>query len=274
MNKTIVVFGENKTGKTSFALSAPRKIGWLELDIGGLNRASSRFPDWQEYVDHKQLVIRNPLSSSILAPSSNPDKVVGMFEMFDEALASISGWLDSSEIQTIVIDPWTKMWKLVTQAFLQSKQQANPNRVQLLQIEYGKANEVMKRIMEETKKAGKNLILTQSMEDEYRNQQIGGKVESLPVLDSKGNTKRVPAGWRFDRVAAEADLILRTYTEEEGSQFTLAADVYLSGVGDGPGMIGTKFTTPTWAAIDDKIAERERMMRELEEFKKSLETPT
>ena len=245
MARTLSIIGENKTGKTTLALTAPKKIGWIEFDIGGFDRAKPRFPEIEKQVETRQFYRRQVLSTKLLAlPAGVSDeevsKIEGMEEMLDDVLKFWSKWLDDPEIQTIVVDPWTRMWKIVCDAQLQIKQTVNPLKKNLGQLEYGQPNSVMEKLIHNTRMAGKNLILIQNMDDEY--------VSNEPRRDPAGNIYRIPAGWKWNNMKGLTDLVVRTHVKNKQPYLTIEIS------GEGMNSIGSELKEPTWDTLSQYIA--------------------
>ena len=152
MSRFLVIVGENKTGKTTLAMTSPGKIGWMEFDVGGVDRAAWRFPDIREKIVLKQYV--TPLEEvklrlGLVSNRKHIESVTGMAELWQQIVDDYFEFLEDPEIQTIVVDPYPQLWKINTASLLQEKQEDQIKkseqagyvdinlRERLKQIEYG-----------------------------------------------------------------------------------------------------------------------------------------
>lgn len=248
------VYGEDKVGKSSFALTLPTPIAFFEFDIGGFGRAAWRFKEQVEeglIVSKKfvppQQVSRDKLLGGIKLRRSN--KVVGMKEIwYEQFLPWYFDILEDKELapcgkpfRTLVFDSAPEVWDLCTRTYLQELQELDPskNRVQLLQIEYAESNSRMKALFTGPKEAGKNLVLTHYMTDKY------GR-----VLDKDGSMKddvigRMHAGWKM--TTKVADIMVECTVKKEKEGLVPYGEVVLCGLA--LELTGMVFREPSWAQV-------------------------
>lgn len=224
----IGIWGDDKAGKTTVALTAPRPILYMEYDIGGFERARRNIgdihiSDWVKdgSIIHKRYVM--PFQVANFDPVKNivrPSKIVtGVKELFYRWLGDYMKAVQDTKVASIVIDTGTLLWEVVTASFLQEKQELqldnNGNvrpgeklRTQLLQIEYKEPNIRMRGIVYQAKANGKHLIMTHHSRDEY------GIIRQSDGTMGEGRTgKKERNGWA--QLGDGADLILHTYIKEE-----------------------------------------------------------
>jgi hypothetical protein len=275
MSRVMVVKGDNKTGKSTVCLTAPKKIGYQEFDAGGYNRASHRFPGIEENVVLKRYLEprdQQRLKLGLVKKKVGLDaQVRGMRELYIKATEDYLAFLDDPEIQTVVWDSGPKFWRIITASVLQEKQEAQiaqfiksrgesalheiKLRERLLQIEYSEPNERHRNFIYAARESGKNLIIVVTLRDEYKKQ-----------LDSRGDVVDMPTGrkeadgWSWDHMKQEVDLVIDTrveakQTKENGrttNQYTPHAKVTLSG--EGLEILDLDLEAPNWSTLDNLIS--------------------
>jgi len=218
----VVIGGEEKTGKTTFALTFPKPLAYFEFDIGGYDRAIRRIPE-----NERALITRKqyptPLQAMVLPNSKellHAKLVVGMKELWYKFLSDYNNACTNPEIRTIVLDTWFQVWEINRLSVLQEKQEAQLEddgtlkkgeklRQSLLQIEYGEPNARMRNLMFYARGTGKDLVLVTYDRDEYK-----------PQLDADGRRvevrtgKKVYGGW--GETMKHADIAL--WTSLDGNQ--------------------------------------------------------
>jgi hypothetical protein len=269
MNSIVSLVGEEKTGKTSLAMTAPKPIFHMDFDVGGFNRASWRF---QEELRSGQIISTSyhapqqadPVSVTALKSAikmrqnsagirpSRTGALVGLTELwYDRFLTDYIKALEDPQIRTIVLDSFTMVWSLCHGSLLQEKQQRQKQgdqlREQLLQIEYGQANERMRSIVFAARETNKNLIVVHHTDDKY-GQQLNdrGQVESIIVGKTHG-------GWKHIRPLVDLEI----WTEISQVRGTVPAKrvptarIELSGLH--MDAVGLRFEDPNWDNIFQMI---------------------
>jgi len=182
------IWGNDKTGKSSLALTFPKPMLYMEFDLGGYDRAKYGYngmgitPKDMEAsgdITIKQYVI--PMQGIIAGPTVKPSKIItGVKELWYIYLGDfINVFLSSKEFVTGVIDTGTLLWETIHTAYLQEKQeiqldpQGNPKpneklRVSLQGVEYREPNIRMRGLVYHARVQGKNLVLTHHSRDEYK----------------------------------------------------------------------------------------------------------
>lgn len=241
------LWGDDKTGKTTLALTFPKPLILMELDIGGFDRAKYRFHKdvssgmviYQPYIMPFQIA---KLDLKTVRPSKI---VVGMKELFYKFLGNYMKALEDDSVQTVVIDTGTLLWEIVCAGFLQEKQELQLDsqgnikpgerlRVSLQQFEYKEPNIRMRGIIYQAKAHGKHLVLTHHSRDEYGLVMRKGEY----VQDKTGKKER--SGWT--PLGDGADMIVHT-TWKDGKPY---CEVELSEV---PPMCGMTFEEPSYEKI-------------------------
>lgn len=191
----IAICGEEGTCKTTMALTFPKPLSHLDVDVGGFARAAWRL-DVSEVDTHqfpkpltdadiakmKGIVDPNPKAST--RALAIPKKVEGMKELWQSIIDQIVK--DAlGPVKTIVIDSATLHYRIGCDAYLQELQEKqlyrwkndpktknthfdeNDYRERLLPIEYGTVYDRLQRIYHTTRSYRKNLILVHYPTDEY-----------------------------------------------------------------------------------------------------------
>lgn len=254
------IFGEDKSCKTTLALTFPKPLVHMELDIGGFERANRNLPhlpikDWtdqgkiipEKYIIPFQIGKLDAINSTI-----RPSKIiVGMKELFYKFAAKFIQHLDE-DIATIVVDTGTLLYELTCQGFLQEKQEIQLDvkgnlkvgeklRVSLLPMEYREPYTRMRGFIYNAKAKGKHLVLTHHATDEYKPipQKDGSVAESR-------TGKRVRHGWA--QLGDSADVMVHTIWDSKERIPT--CKVELAEVKELEDMV---FKEPTFDKIDKVI---------------------
>lgn len=232
--KVVGIWGEDKTGKSTLALTFPKPMLVLEIDVGGFDRAvnpisvGNKMYHWQDLIKSGDITIKNyampfqtdqisnlSLGERTLASPSR--KVKGMRELYYRLLQDYMDALDDPNIQTIVVDTGTLLWELTTSAYLQELQEkqfdqkgnllpGEKMRVQLQQIEYKEPNIRMRAFIYQSKVRGKFLIMTHHASDEYGQIMVNGSLQKGPT------GKRAMHGW--NSFGDGADMIVQCFVKK------------------------------------------------------------
>ncbi len=176
------VEGEESTGKTTLAYSAPLPIVGFSFDMG-TERAiyGSKYEDlfeglkieivsyspkpevrWKEN-DITVYELPQPIQLT-------QEKIVGFTDQWNYFIALFSQAAQDMRISTIVVDTMTLARRIKADAYLQELQEGNPNkpRKQLLQIEYGHANDSIRNIYTLMAGLKKNMVALHHLTDERK----------------------------------------------------------------------------------------------------------
>lgn len=188
--------GEEGTCKTTMAMSFPKPLSHLDVDVGGYDRAAWRidtsgiethsFPKPLTDADiAKMKGLASKSTTSTRAVAGVPKKVEGMKELWQVIIDQIVTDALNPEIRTIVIDSATLHYKIGCDAYLQELQEkqlirwkANPQtknlpfdenefREKLQPIEYGQIYDRLQRIYHTARSYKKHLVLIHYPTDEY-----------------------------------------------------------------------------------------------------------
>lgn len=225
------VEGEAGSGKTTLAYTAPRKVVGFSFDLGthralnGLkyddffadsnvsivDYESSNFhpvvdtakftaaaKEKIDWADHDITVYELP------EPVQFTNRVLGCRQLFSYFLVLFGNAVQDDAVRTIVIDTATLARRVAGSAYLQELQEKaigqgaedGALRKQLLQIEYGHPNGMIRNIYSLMKTVKKNLIMIHHLGDEY-----------VDVVDDKGQKVSMRSGKRIYEGVKESDRI-------------------------------------------------------------------
>jgi hypothetical protein len=250
MSTVMGIWGEDKSGKSTLALTAPKPVAYFEFDIGGKDRAIWQFED---DVKKGNIILQNKAKVKLAyphplpKPSMKQSALAGYKEVWNRFLVDYIEMLENPKIQSIVLDTGTLLWSITTQGFLQEKQEIQIQRglqpgeklrERLQQIEYAEPNSRMRSLLYAAKNQGKNLIITHHARDEFKAMPTANGIEELRT------GVRELAGW--GGFGAIADLILHTEYKKgkEDKVPSMYATVDMSGIC--LQVVGMSFKDPTY----------------------------
>ena len=233
-----IIGGEEKKGKTTFAISFPKPMLYLEFDVGGFDRAKHRFnPEELAQIQLEQFP--SPLKVEFKSKSNIESlKLFGEVERYQRFMGIFNtGCMDGS-IKTIVMDTWFQTYELVRQAYLQTLQEAQLDdngvlkkgeqklRESLKPVEYTQPYSKLRSLMFYARAMKKHLVLVTYGADEYKPQlRDDGKIEGVKT------GKKILAGWHETEKHADIALWCNVTDGKPGATITLAGLAPLSMVG-------------------------------------------
>jgi hypothetical protein len=249
--------GDDKSGKTSLALTAPRPLWHVEMDVGGFRRAAHRFTGVPDIKSDPYPIPRQAVLSSLRqghngtgkAPSVlRPTQILtGYKELWYRLLSNYADKLEDPTTQTIVFDSFPQVWELCRFGYLQEMQEraharGGAYRESITQIEYAEPNARMRQLLYAAREMQKNLILIHYMTELREDRLVNGEVKNI-VTGIKH------AGWRY--LDKEADVVVRTEMRWVGvgtnRQLVPFATVRLSGLA--LEVTETEMKAPTWEML-------------------------
>ena len=219
----VAICGEEKTGKTTMALTFPKPLVHYDIDVGGFRRASWRLSttDIVSRSYPKPIQIEKMLGSTSTR-AVQPKKVVGVKELWQQIVQNFVDDCMNPDIRSIVLDSATLLWNIAHNSYLQELQEKqlaqhlaktrtpfneDDYRERLQPIEYGPANDRMRTLLHTARTFQKNLVLVHYPTDEYG-----------AVPDGRGNIVEGRTGKKvidgFKETSKLADLVLWTYIKE------------------------------------------------------------
>jgi len=250
------LWGEDKSCKTTLALTFPKPLVVMELDIGGFKRAIYRFQKEYDEGLIKYEAYPLPFPIGLLDPTkltTRPSKIiVGIKELFYKFAVSFLNHLND-DTATIVVDTGTLLYEMTCTAYLQEKQEiqldTNGNllpgekslRVSLTPIEYREPYIRMRGFIYHAKTKEKHLVLTHHATDEYG-----------PVLQKDGGIAEARTGKRkrhgWEQLGDSADVIAQTYWDSKDK-----APYCKIELAEVKGLEGMIFKEPTFDKINQTI---------------------
>ena len=129
----VVICGEEKSWKSTMALTFPRKLVHFDLDVGGWNRASWRI-DKTDVVSKPYLLPIQMEKLMGLGPKKDgvsvrfPRKVVGYKETWQKIVIDFVAACQDESVKTVVMDSGTQLWTIAHTGLLQEKQEIQLSR--------------------------------------------------------------------------------------------------------------------------------------------------
>lgn len=248
----ISVEGEEATGKTTLAYTAPLPIVGFSFDFGSersiygtqfdlhFKGLSIDIVKYQKGADTKKLYDGYSGDITIFELPQpvqlDSNKIVGCTEEWDYFIQLYAQALEDSRVQSIVIDTMTLARRLKADAYLQEVQRGKADRKQLLQIEWGHANDSIRNVYTIAAGMNKNLVALHHLTDERKDvPKPNGEIESIVtgnrILEGLSQT------YRYVDVAVRMEKVRGQLTGR------------LNKVGYNLGLEGNVVTDPTWDGI-------------------------
>jgi len=264
--------GDEATGKTTLAYSAPLPIVGFAFDMGieraikggkfeelfkGLDieiipyiKDKSQRPDYGWDRDITIFELPNPIQLDAMRLQGNTDLWVYAINLMGAAFSD-------PRVSTLVVDTMTVARRTKASSHLEFLQNAAYNadgsprsdgqggflkpREQLIQIEYGKINDAVRDVYTTSSGTKKNLVATHHLTDKYVQQPgEGGRMESVPtgerILEGLAQTHRF------------VDIAIRTTKENKEIKGELMKCGYSLK------MEGMKLSNPTWDTIANAVS--------------------
>ena len=165
------IYGDIKTCKTSLALSFPKPMVHLDLDLS-FERALPMLDDnlnIEILEPHEQLTSKHMDSLDVIAVryqvpmkvESDRTKLEGFLDLWEQRVVKdIAQAFRHPRIRTVNFDTGTMLWKLASAAQLErvQKKASEKTREQLIQIEYARPNNEMAELFNFAKHTRTNLV--------------------------------------------------------------------------------------------------------------------
>lgn len=171
----VIVGGLAKHGKTTFALTGPKKLAYMNFD-----KASEE--DVLQYNESADIIFKN------YWPAGHEKQ--DYFDLWDEFEKDYRTLLHSEDIRTIVWDTGTELWNVMRMAYLGKLAKVLPHN-------YVEVNSEYRRLLDDAQHSKKNLIITSKLKAEYiegnktGNLELSGFSESDYVVQVITQIKRV-----------------------------------------------------------------------------------
>jgi hypothetical protein len=248
------VWGDIKTAKTTFALTAPKPLFHMDLDLG-FERAESRFEAGSEI--HKintnlsdflstmngipaETIITKRYPVPILWPGQN---IQGMIALLEAVTADIGAAYMAPSIKSVIVDTGTVLWTVSTSAQLERVQQRNDQRQRLQQIEYARPNAEMRALYGAARSYSTNLVITHHVGGVYKEQLGNQGIESMRVGDTWSG---------FTGMGGVVDIVGRTGISRNGDK-EITPMLQVETCGYSLALEGQVLENPTFASVISTI---------------------
>ena len=160
------VWGEQKSGKTQFALTFPDPIFYFNFDWG----MEHHLPGLRS----REVFVADYLTVNPQLTESEAESMLAGFERdYGAALKVGNG--------TLVIDTGTALWNLASKVFLDDIKKKRRDG-QIYPFDYANANAYFQNLINQVKQTGMNLCLVQRAREKYNNQG-----QATGVYEAQGN---------------------------------------------------------------------------------------
>jgi hypothetical protein len=149
------VWGEPKTGKTTFALTFPEPIFYFNLDWGLDHHISKN--------EGREIYRADYLS---VGPELTEVEAENMLKSFETDYAAALRTGRDKQGGTIVIDTSTQLWQLVSKVFLDDIKKKRKNQ-EVYPFDYGNANAYFQNLVNQVKKTPMNMVLIQRAREKW-----------------------------------------------------------------------------------------------------------
>ena len=189
----LAIWGDNKTGKSTMAMTFPKPLVVFDFDLGS-QRALPLFHE-----EFKQGLIK--INQYPMPLQFNLPRVEGARELWERFQQDYVDTLKDESIQTVVIDTATQLYAVVRMAYLEKLQDAQIAqdgekvrlRIRLNQYEYAEPYHRLDTTIYAARSFGKHLVLTHYQTSEYEIKFTERGRESVPTgnykLDGYKHTK-------------------------------------------------------------------------------------
>lgn len=203
----INVEGEEKSGKSSFAYTAPLPIVVFSTDLGHQRAIFGKlYPEFFDELDIKEFPYKKPKLEwkngqanakveyepftghditiyELPTPlQMDPNGVEGFMAQWSYMLTIYIAAMQDPAVSTVIMDTMTLVYKNKCDAYLEELNTRNgSHRKQLLQVEYGHPNESIRSLYDFARASDKNLVTVHHLRDHYVNRPNSkGEIESQP----------------------------------------------------------------------------------------------
>ena len=156
--------GKERTGKTSFGLSAPGPLVYLPLDPGMEGVIDKYLADKEVWLPTKD---KNEIETFNYRDVTSQDEWEKMWEKFK---STFEKGLISKEVKSLIVDTATEAWELIRLARLGKLSNVKPHH-------YGPVNAEFRNMIKRVYETDKNLILIHKVKKEYVDDKTTGEME-------------------------------------------------------------------------------------------------
>jgi len=262
----INVEGEEKSGKSSFAYTAPLPLVVFSTDLGhqraiygklypeffqGLKIQEVKYKkpqiewvngqarakvEWEPFTGNDITVYEMPIPMQI-----DLNKVEGFMAQWSYMLTIYLAAMQDELVQSVAMDTMTLVYKNKCEAYLEElNTRGGGARKQLLQVEYGHPNEGIRSLYDLARASGKNLVAVHHLRDHYVSRpKASGEIESVAdgTLETDG----------MRETNKKVDIVLRI-EKKDGKLWGK-----MPTCGPNLAMENTPILSPTWDSLMDMV---------------------
>ena len=185
----VVICGEEKSWKSTMALSFPKPLRHFDLDVGGWNRAKWRI-DTKDIISKPYLLpiqVEKLMGAKKVGVSVRfPRQVIGYKETWQKIVIDFVEACQDDTVKTIVMDSGTQLWTICHTALLQEKQEIQISRGMKVEDELFRErlrpvefpNDRMRTLIYTAGSYGKHLVLTHYPKFVYKDKVTDKGIES------------------------------------------------------------------------------------------------
>lgn len=250
------VEGEEKSGKTTLAYTAPAPIVGFSFDLGS-ERAiyGTQYDKWFKDLKINIVQWHKGMGSKceklwegyditifeIPQPVQlDQDKLVGFTTVWDFFVVNCVGAMEDPKVKSIVVDTMTLARRIKADAYLQELQEGSKGRPrkQLLQVEWGHPNDSIRNIYITAQTLRKELISVHHLTDERKD-----------MVGSDGSVNNMITGNRILEGMNPYKFVDVSIRMDSGKDTKGVINL----CGYNRGLVGTGVSDPTWDKIVDMI---------------------
>ena len=232
----VALWGPEKSWKTTVALSFPRPIVHMDLDVGGFDRAAWRLDT--DGIESKSYPTPIQMDKLIGQKKEGvtirfPKKIVGVKEVWQQIVIDFIEAVNKPEVKTLVLDSSTQLWSICHRGRLQELQEIqvakspkiseNELRERLQPIEYGEPNDRMRSLIYTARSFRKHLVLTHYPRDIYAQRATDRGIQDYKTGDIE------PDG--FKETQRLVDIVIWVDTDSKGKATAKITRCGLEGLG-------------------------------------------
>lgn len=246
----VSVEGQEATGKSTFAYTAPLPIVSFSFDMGaeralygtqydkhfkGLKIKTVLYPEKAEYAGNDITVYEIPAPIQM-----DVNRLTGYMEQWSYFLEIFAKAIQDPAVGTVVVDTMTLLRKNKCDAYLQEIQEKKP-RKQLLQIEYGHPDGAVRNLFTFAQSLKKNLIVVHHLRAIY-----------VPIVKPDGTTDTAPNGEYEHDGVKDSNRYIDVGIRNTKNKGTLTSEMFKCG--PNLSLEGLKLPNMTWNMLVEMLS--------------------
>tara|TARA_Y100000310_G_scaffold16579_1_gene16514 strand:+ start:3365 stop:4069 length:705 start_codon:yes stop_codon:yes gene_type:complete len=224
----ISAIGEKKTGKTTFACSAPKPIHFFDFE-GGIRRVEPRFVP-----EPNKITVKTYIGDYLEAKVKKGESYL---ELWNRIISDYNASLEDPNVASIVFDTAATVWEIRRNAELVTVQKFDPDRKILQPPEYTPCNTDMKVLIQQAAVHKKKLVLVHHTKEEWK----AGKPTGVMVAD----------GFSYTGDHVDLELRFKRGIDVQSKKTIPIATIETAGLS--MAAFGVSINEPTWDKVDQLI---------------------